>query len=204
MDGAVTSALPEWLPRHALDVDAYYELAESGRIRPDDRVELLRGEIVTMAPANAPHAGCVIVLTEMLQTALAGRACVAVQNPLRLDRYNEPEPDLAVLRLPAARYREAHPSAADALLVIEVAESSLRGDRTVKARLYAEFGIAEYWIVDVAGGALIIHLGPSREGYTEVREARRGEVLRPLAFPDLAVAVADILGPPLDSPAPIL
>ena len=197
MDGSVASpALPDWVPRCAIDVDAYHGMAAAGILRPEDRVELIGGELVWMASLGGPHIGCVMALTRMLVPLLSGRAEVSIQSSVRLDRYNEPQPDVAVLRPRADRYRgNPPPLAEDVMLLIEVADSSLRMDREVKAPLYARHRIPEYWIVDLAGGAVLVHRDPSPEGYRTVREARAGEVLAPVLLPEVALAVADILGP---------
>ena len=196
MDGSIASpALPTWVPRRALDVSAYHAMAKAGILRPDDRVELIEGELVWMNALGGPHMGCVMALTHLLMAHVPPGGRLSVQNAVRLDRHTEPQPDLAVLRPRADGYRgEAPPLAEDVLLLVEVADSSLRIDREVKGPLYARAGIPEYWIVDLAGRTVLAHRDPGPEGYAAVRETRAGEALAPLRLPAATVAVAEILG----------
>jgi Uma2 family endonuclease len=156
--------------RHRLSVEDYYRMAEVGILGPEERVELIDGEIVDMAPIGSRHAGTVAQLHILLQRAVADSADVRVQAPLRLDRYSEPEPDLAVLRPRSDYYKSAHPGPADALLVVEVAETSLRYDRDVKVALYARFGIVEAWLVDTRSARLTRYRNPSAGAYETVDE----------------------------------
>ena len=169
----------------------YDELVAAGAF-DDERVELLHGVIVTMSPNDPPHASPIESLTEIFVRALAGRARVRVQLPLVAAGESEPEPDVACV--PPGNYSRAHPDRA--LLVVEVAYSSLRKDRLVKAPLYAASGFAEYWIVDVRAGAFEVYRDPAAGAWREVTRHGRGEVLRPLAFPDVAVPVSEVLGSP--------
>lgn len=195
MDGSIASpALPAWVPRRALDVTAYHGMAAAGILRPDDRVELIAGELVWMNALGGPHMGAVMALTRMLVPLCSGAAEVSVQNAVRLDRYNEPQPDIALLRPRADQYRTAPPLAEDVLLLIEVADSSLRVDREVKAPLYARHGVPEYWVVDLAGRVVTLHRAPGPGGHAEVSEARPGATLAPMLLPGAAIAVAEILG----------
>jgi hypothetical protein len=196
MDGTVASpALPDWVPRRALDVEAYHGMAAAGLLRPDDRVELIEGELVWMTPVGGLHIGTVMALNRMLGPLVRDAAELSVQSPIRLGRHGEPEPDIALLRPRADRYRGGPPPLAeDALLLIEVADSTPRFDREVKAPLYARYGIPEYWIVDLAGRAVLAHRDPGPQGYRGLREARAGETLAPLLLPQAALPVAEILG----------
>lgn len=171
--------------------DEYYRMAEAGILRPEDRVELIDGEILTMAPQKSPHATAMQLAQEALREAFGAGFVVRPQLPLVLDELNEPEPDLAVVRGEPRDYRDAHPTTA--LLVVEVAESSLGFDRGVKSRLYAHAGIPEYWIVDLAGGALEVLRSPAGGEYRERRVLHHGASIAPLARPDTPIAVADLL-----------
>jgi Uma2 family endonuclease len=154
----------------------------------DERVELLHGVLVDMSPNKPGHVSPIDRLTMILVPALVGRAIVRVQSPMAAGDESEPEPDLAVV--PPGDYRQEHP--AHALLVIEVALSSLNKDRHVKAPLYAASGFLEYWIVDVAGQAVEVHAAPADGVYARVTRHGAGDTLRPAAFPDLAVRVGDV------------
>ena len=190
----VGSALPDWTARHRFDVAAYHRMGEAGIVGPELRIELIDGEIIEMAAIGGPHINTVIRLTTLFVEAAAGRARVSVQNSVRLDNFSEPEPDFALLRPLATEHRNDDvPIASDVLLLVEVAESSLRFDKEVKVPLYARHGIAEVWIVDLAARAVEIYSAPKQGRYTQIRIASAGETIGILAFPDICIAVADIL-----------
>lgn len=179
--------------RHKLDVGAYYRMAEVGILGPEDRVELIGGEIIDMVPIGSVHAGKTVRLTRLLARAVAdGLALVSVQGPLRLDSFNEPEPDLMLLRPRGDDYEARHPSAADVLLVIEISDSSLAYDRSVKVPLYASFGIPELWIVDVANKAVEIFADPSGSSFA-IQERRATGILRPRLVPAVTIDAAALL-----------
>jgi Uma2 family endonuclease len=140
-----------------ITVDEYYEMARVGLLDPDARVELIEGEIVAMAPIGTPHGYVVDVLTDRLTALAHGKALVRVQGALRLSNRTELMPDLSLLRLPSAQYREKQASASDALLVIEVSDTTLRKDLHVKIPLYARSGVSEVWIVDLAKSCIRFH-----------------------------------------------
>lgn len=142
----------------------YDLLIEQGVFGEDDRIQLIEGELVELSPQNAPHAGIVEALTERLVPALIGRARVRVQLPLIAGEYSEPEPDIAIL--PADEPRDRHPERA--LLVIEVADSTLRLDVVRKARVYAGAGVPEYWVIDVGGDVVHVHTEPASGAYATV------------------------------------
>jgi Uma2 family endonuclease len=163
------------LVKRRFTVDEYHRMAEAGILSEDDRVELIHGEIVQMVAIGSRHAACVKRLNGLLMAALGGRAIVSVQDPIRLDAYSEPEPDLAILRPKADFYASAHPSPLDVLFVIEVADSSGGADRTVKVPLYARAGVPEMWLIDMQEKAIDVYTGPSPQGYTSVRRHGSGE-----------------------------
>ncbi len=180
--------------RHSFTVADYYRMAEAGIFHEDSRVELIDGEIIDMVPIGPRHSRGVNRLAERLILRLQGTAYVSIQNPVRLDEHNEPEPDLVVARRRADDYAGGHPSREDILLVVEVADSSANYDRQTKAPMYAAAGIPDYWIVDLGHDHVLVLRDPTPTGYATTRVYRRGEQLRPLAFPDLAVRIDDILG----------
>ena len=176
--------------RHRLDVEAYYRMAEAGILGPDDRVELIGGEIIDMAPIGQDHAATVNALTRAIVLACGGRAIVSVRNSVRLDRFNAPQPDVALLRPRADFYRTgAPPGPADVLLAIEVADSTLRHDRMVKLPLYARSGIVEVWLVDLRQRVLEAHRAPGPEGYTAVAAYQPGETVTLTGDAEIAVAL---------------
>jgi Uma2 family endonuclease len=166
-----------------------------GILKPHDRVELIRGEIVKMSPIGRRHAAFVDNLTELLVTGLSGRAIVSVQNPVVVAADSEPQPDLKLLRRPRpVPYKDAEATAADVLLLIEVAETSLRYDRTVKLALYAEAGVPEYWVVDASAEAIEVYRGPAPDGYREVTRVIGEGTVSPAAFLDARLTLAEIFG----------
>ena len=169
-------------------------MAEAGVLAEDERVELITGEIVRMTPIGSQHAGCVKGLNRQLTRRLGDRATISVQDPVVLDDASEPQPDIAILRFREDHYRGLLPTPADVLLVIEVADTSVDYDRNVKLPLYAQAGIAEAWLVRLREACIEIHRNPAATGYQEMRTLRAGDSVAPLAFPDLELAVAGILG----------
>jgi Uma2 family endonuclease len=170
----------------------YYRMAEAGILGRRDRVELIRGEIVEMSPIGPRHSAFVDNLNRLLVRRLPDDAMVRVQGPVALADDTEPGPDLAVLRRRDVPYKEREAWAEDALLVIEVAESSLAYDRSTKMRLYAEAGIPEYWVVDCAAETVEVHRGPGPDGYRDVSQVAGAAMLTLQAFPGVALTPADI------------
>jgi Uma2 family endonuclease len=182
------------LTEHRFTVDEYHRMGEAGIFHEDDRVELIRGRIVQMSPIGRRHAGCVKYLGNTLIRLLGPRAVIGIQDPVITDAEGEPQPDVAVLAPRPGFYRDRHPAPADILLLIEVADTSLDYDRGEKLPLYAEAGVREVWLVNLPGDAIEVYRDPRDGRYADVRTARRGETIAPLAFPDLTLAVSEILG----------
>ena len=184
------------IPRHRFTVDDFARLGEAGIFAEDDRVELIDGEIRDMTPIGPPHAWIVNRLIRKLVLHLDNRAWVSAQNPLRLDGHTEPQPDLVVARGGEDDYAERHPEAGDVLLVVEVADSSLRYDRAEKMPRYARAGIPEAWLVDVTGRAVTVCTVPGSGGYARERVFRLKAEIESTAVAGLRVAVDEILGRP--------
>ncbi len=168
-------------------------MADAQVFSEDDRVELLEGEIIEMAPIGSRHAACVDRLTQVFALALGEEAIVRVQNPLRLSEHSEPQPDLAVLRPRHDFYATAHPSPPDALLVVEVAETSAGADREIKIPLYARSGVAEAWLIDLQAHVVEVHRDPSPQGYRDQHRFQRGQTLSPRAVPTVSIPVEQVL-----------
>ena len=183
------------LTRHKLTVDDYYRMADAGILTGDDRVELIDGEIIDMPPIGQDHAGTVNRLAEALIQAFAGRAIVSTQNPIRLDDLSEPQPDFAVLRRRADFYTTGErPGSDDVLLLIEVADSSLRFDRTVKLPLYARAGIPEVWIVDLRRRVVDVHRAPGDGRYDDIVTKQMGDTLSPALAPEVRLTLDQVFG----------
>lgn len=183
-------------PPHRFTVDAYYKMAEAGILAEDDRVEPLDGEIVDMPAIDSEHAGTVnLTLAGFVARLPPRRYLVAVRNPLRLDAFNEPQPDLVILRWRDDGYAASHPGPADVLLLVEVMRSSRDYDRRVQLPLYARFGIPEVRLLDLPGDRLEVHREPRPEGRRRVATVGRGERVRALLVPELELDPAALLPP---------
>lgn len=174
-------------------VDEYLRLAVSGVLHPDDRVELLEGVIVAMAPQNPRHASASTLAHEALRRVVGTRALVRVQLPLVLGIHSVPEPDVAVVSGTAADYFDAHPTTA--MLVVEIADASLAQDRLTKARMYAAAGIPEYWVVNLRDACVEVFRrpDPAAHAYVDSRAARRGDRIELTALPGAVVEAGNLL-----------
>ncbi len=181
--------------RKRFTVHDYHAMGRAGILTPQDRVELLDGQVIAMSPTGSRHAACVGRLTNEFGRAggLAGRALVWVQNPLAQSDHSEPQPDLMLLVPRDDHYDFGHPRAGDVLLLVEVADSSLDYDVRVKAPLYARAGVRELWIVDLERDRIEVRTEPSEHGYGAVRRCVPGDVLAPSALPDVTLEAARII-----------
>jgi len=161
--------------KRLINVEEYYKMAEVGILKPDDHVELINGEIFEKTPIGSRHAAVVDHFAKVMNQLFEGKAIVRIQNPIRIDNNNEPEPDISLLTYRPDYYSSAHPGPADLLAIIEVSESSIRFDREVKAPLYATHGIREYWIIDLDTNQIEIFSKPQDDAYTETRIFRPGD-----------------------------
>lgn len=182
------------LAKYWITADEYERMGEAGIFHPDARLELLEGEIYQTSPIGIPHASCVKFLSTLLNRLFNGKLLVSVQDPIRLSDLSEPQPDLALLRWREDFYRHAHPTPADVLLVIEIADSTVETDRSFKVPLYARAGISEAWLVNLPDERIELFAEPSGGAYQVNRIFARGEELQSHGVADLRVGVADVLG----------
>ena len=178
--------------RRRFTVSEYCALAEAGILAEDERIELLDGEIIVMAPIGPPHEGGTDQLNSELAHRLYGRAIVRVQGSVQLNDDSLPQPDIAILRLRDDYHRE-RPMPADVLLLIEVADSSLEYDRRAKLPRYAAAGIPEVWIANLRTRQVEAYDDPAGGVYQGRRVVSAAGRLSPRAFPDVVLAVADFL-----------
>ena len=178
--------------------DEYDRMVDAGILGPDDRVELVDGEIVIMTPQKSRHAAAIQLAIRALRPVFGDAFDVRSQMPLALDPASEPEPDIAIVAGSPADYIDAHPSTA--VLIVEVADSSLTFDRLTKAAVYARAGITDYWLVNLVDRVVEVRRDPQPSTATpvewrfaSVRTLRAGEMISPLARPDAGVAVTDLL-----------
>ena len=182
---------------HRFTVDEYEQMIDAGILTENERVELIRGEIVEKMVIGPMHIACVNRLTHLLVKRLSGTVIVSVQNPIVLAD-SEPEPDLALLLPRDDFYATSKPRGSDVRLVIEVSESSLAYDREVKLPLYAQAGIEEFWIVNLTESKVEVYRQPLASGcYTLRSDLARGEMLRLLAYAEATLRVDEVLGPAL-------
>ncbi len=179
--------------RRKFSVADYYAMAEAGILAPQERVELLNGEVIEMAPIGEPHAFSVDWITEQLFLSLGQRAIVRIQNPLLLNDRSMPQPDLLLLERRDDFYRHRHPSPGDVLLLIEVSDTTVAFDRTEKLALYAAAGIPETWIVNIPGHRIESYTEPENGQYGTVRCFGIGESISPQAFPDITIDIEPIM-----------
>ena len=196
MEPGAIGLLPRnpWVARRPLTVAEYHRMGEAGILGEDDRVELIEGELIAMAPIGSDHAGTSNALNRALVRLVGDQGIVAAGNPVQLDDYSEPQPDFTVLRPRADDYRRATPRPADVLLIVEVSNSSLRYDRNVKLPLYARHGIPEIWVVNLAAGEVEVYREPAGDGYASVAHVGRDGALAPLLLPGAAIPVVSLLG----------
>jgi Uma2 family endonuclease len=179
--------------RHRFSVDDYEQMGAYGILTENDRVELIRGEIVEKMTIGPEHAACVKRLNRLLGPLVGPHAIVSIQDPIRFPD-SEPEPDVALLVPRDDFYSSGNPGPSDVLLLIEVADTTLDVDRGVKRTLYAESGIHEYWIVNLPEASVEVHRQPSPDGqYQYVRVVTGGDQIEIAALPGLLVAVDQIL-----------
>lgn len=182
------------LLRRRFSVLEYHRMGQAGILSEDDRLELLEGEVVEMAPIGSRHQAVVDRLTSLFFNRVGDRAVVRIQGPVRLGDDSEPQPDLLLLRRCADFYESAHPGPEDVLLLVEVSDTSADYDREVKLPLYARHAIAEVWLVDLEAGSIGVYRAPTDQGYQEVSHLDRDQRISPIAFPQLELAVGDIIG----------
>jgi Uma2 family endonuclease len=179
-------------PHHRFTVDEYERMGEVGILREDDRVELIRGEIVQMSPIGARHVACLRGANRACYRQLGDDVFIHVQDPIRLPQDGEPQPDLALVR---PTYDQARvPSAGDVFLVVEVADPSLEYDRGVKLPLYAEAGIPEAWLFNLIANRIERHTDPGAGGYRTVVFAEEGQLLPSTVLPVLVFDASELLG----------
>ncbi len=182
------------LQRRVFTVDDYHRMLEAGILTEDDRVELICGEIIEMPPIGTDHASTVKGFNQLLTEGLGRRVLLGIQDPVIVGEHSEPQPDISVLRPSKDRYASAHPTAADIFLLIEVSDTTVAHDRSVKVPLYAKAGISETWLVDLTARRIEVYRSPSPNGYRDLHYAYPGDTLSPAAFPDVMLAVDEVLG----------
>ncbi|UXE63490.1 MAG: Uma2 family endonuclease [Woronichinia naegeliana WA131] len=177
-------------------VDEYYQMAKTGILQPDEKVELIAGQIIrNMTPQGSFHAAAITRTNRLLNQPVQPRFLVRSQLPIQLDNRSEPEPDLALVKSDPLDYDDRHPKAEDVYLIIEIADSTLKTDLTLKKQVYAEAKIPDYWVLDLAKRQLYVYRQPTEEGYQQEQILSERQSIAPLFFPDFQVKVGEMLKP---------
>ena len=179
--------------QHRFSVADYYRMAETGVLKPGARFELLDGKIIDMSPIGPFHGGAVNRLIRFFGKMSSGRWLVSAQNPVHLDEYSEPQPDLMLLKPAPDDYTSRHPRPDDVFLLIEVADTTLVYDRDEKLPMYARAGICEVWILNLPARNIEIYREPHFAGYASNLTVKAGEKASPLAFPEVELPVSELL-----------
>jgi len=180
--------------RTRITTDRYQMMVATGVLTKYDRIELIEGDMLDMAPIGTKHSAIASRLNELLILAVARSATVVVGGPVNLGEFSEPQPDLMLLKRRADFYSGKLPESVDVLLLIEVSDSSLSFDQGIKLNLYARYGVAEYWVVDVEGRRVVTYREPTAKGYIRKAEFQAPDVLTPQAFPGVKIVVGEIFG----------
>ncbi len=185
--------VPVQLSRVAFTIEQFQRMGQSGIFTPEQRLELLHGEIVEMSPIGIRHAAAVDRLTDLF--SVVNRHCIVrSQNPIQLSDISLPQPDVALLRRREDFYANAYPGPADVLLLVEVADTSLAYDRDVKVPLYAQAGIPEVWLLDLNKRELAVYRSPVNGKYTEVRYPQPADTVAPVLLPEASYFVEQVVG----------
>jgi Uma2 family endonuclease len=189
-----TTAIVDMSLKYQLTVTHFHKMIELGIFNEDERLELLEGELIAMAPIGPFHAGKTKRFIRLLSQAIGNRAILDVQGPIVLGNHSEPQPDIVLLRPRDDFYEVAHPQSEDVLLLIEIADSSLNYDRNIKIPLYARYGIPEVWLIDLPKQHIEIYLKPSDDGYQHLWRPNNSEHISLSLLPQVIIKVAEIWG----------
>jgi Uma2 family endonuclease len=174
--------------------DDVLKMAEAGLFGPEERIELIDGEILEMTPVGVRHVICVNRATAFFIEAFGRAAIVSIQNPVHLNIHNMPQPDVVVFKPKADFYASGRPTPSDVLFLVEVSDSTLRRDRNIKLPRFAAYGIPEVWIEDLKHDLILVYRDPEGSQYRTQLTFRRGEFISPLAFPKSSFRVDDLIG----------
>ena len=179
--------------KHLTNLAEWKKLGEANIFPPDSHLELINGEILEMAPIGSNHAGHINKLTHLLVQLVSSQAMVSIQNPVQLNDLSEPEPDLMILKPSSDFYSSRHPNASHVLLLIEVADSSLKFDQNQKLRLYALHDIPEYWLLNIQDNCLEVYRQPHNGVYAEKTTLHSGDKITLSQLEDISINLSDIL-----------
>jgi len=182
--------VPKVLP---LSVEIYDSMIEKGILNENDNVELLNGRIIEKMPKGTKHTSVTRFITRFFYRVFDENVVIQVQDPIRLDDFSEPEPDIVLARMEENDYKKRHPAPEDILLIIEVSDSTIYFDRNDKALAYANAGIKQYLIVNVENNTIEDYRKPDADGYQSKETYYAGEKFSLMAFPEIEINVEDFL-----------
>lgn len=189
----MSSTTDNFYKKHLTNLDEWKRLGEANIFPPGSRVELINGEIIDMAPIGSNHSGQINRLNQILARIAPDRFIISIQNPVQLGDLSEPEPDLMLLKPNDDFYSSQHPQASDVLLLIEVADSSLKFDQNQKLRLYALHNIPEYWLLNLKDSCIEVYRQPHDGLYAEKTTLRSGDKITLSQLKDITINISDIL-----------
>ncbi|MGB3691534.1 MAG: Uma2 family endonuclease [Spirulinaceae cyanobacterium] len=172
-----------------LTVSEYHQLGKIGILEPDEEVELVGGQILNKPVKNPPHSAANKRVEKLLERCLGEQVLIRTQEPVRLDNYSEPEPDLAIVKPDPFYYEEHHPVPEEVFLLVEISDTTLKRDREYKGLAYARSGIRDYWILDINERKLLVLRQPTLEGYQEELCLTAAESISPLTFPEVSIEI---------------
>ena len=193
-DGILSTSFKYWT------VQEYHHMSEVGILDASERTELITGKIVLMTAKGTPHVIALQLAASNLQSQLNHIALIRTQDPIELDDFSEPEPDLVIVKGKILDYTDRHPSPEDVYLVVEIADSTLKKDCEVKDKLYARSNISDYWVIDVKNRQVHIFRTPTPTGYASHLILSESQTISPLAFPSIVIPISSILPPPVENP----
>jgi len=176
-------------------VEEYHLMGEAGILQPEERVELIEGEIHKMSPKGTKHSASTTYAADCFKKHLGDRAIVRLQDPIRLSDHSEPEPDVVLAMPHKTKYADHHPTPQEVLLALEVADTTLAKDRLIKARLYGQAGLIQYCILNVNARELEDYRDPDESGYRTKHTYKSDESFSLVAFPEISIAVGELLPP---------
>lgn len=189
------------LPLRLITVEEYHRMSEVGILQPDEKVELIAGQIIKqMSPQGSPHSAAITRSNRIFGKNLDDQVLVRSQLPVILNNLSEPEPDLALVKTEPLDYNDHHPTTEDVYLILEIADRTLKTDLQVKGIEYARSGIEDYWVLDINHRQLYVYRQPTEDGYQSQVILAENEQISPLKFPNCLIRVADLLRPTSTNP----
>jgi Uma2 family endonuclease len=183
-------------PLRLWTVEDYHRMVEVGILQPEEKVELIAGQILRkMSPQKTPHSTAITRTERVLRKGLGERILLRIQAPIYLNEYSEPEPDIAVVYPDSMDYIAHHPYPEDIFLLVEIADKTIKRDCNLKAKAYAKDSIKDYWVLDVKKRQIHLFREPAESGYLSHVILSENEQVSPLEFPDLQILIRDILPP---------